>query len=46
MEDIKESYENRIDKVKLEAEGMLKSSMDTAQEALAAVRNLFESKVK
>lgn len=46
MEDLKESCENRITKVKLEAEAMLKSSMDTAQEALAAVRNLFESKVQ
>ena len=46
MEDLKESFENRMAKVKSEAEAMLMSSMDTAQEALAAVRSFFESKVK
>jgi hypothetical protein len=46
MEELKESYDNRIEKVKMEAEGLLRSSMSTAQEVLASVRNLFESKVK
>jgi len=46
MEDLKESYENRIEKVKIEAEGQINSSMAAAQEALSSARNLFESKVR
>lgn len=45
MEELKQSYENRIERLKHEAETTVKNAMAEADKAVASVKSLYENQV-